>query len=122
MSLDDALTLAGQVLADYDASGAGDSRGPDLLWRDQLARALRELAEAGSTWHVTPVSVRPAAVIAADRQARSGGRRPGRDRNALARIVWTWGGRGRRPVPEPGAVVLSAADADTVWQALADAG
>src|SRR6266851_612592 len=38
--------------------------------------------------------------------------------NALARIVGGWAGLS----PEPGAVVLSAGDADTVWQALADAG
>ena len=116
MSLDDALALAGQVLADYDGSGQGDAPGPDLLWRDQLARALRELAEAVSTWHVTPVSDRPVAVFTAAGNLGDG--RPGRVRNALARIVRAWA----HTVPDPGAVVLSAADADTVWQALADAG
>src|SRR5262249_9630015 len=102
MSLDDALTLAGQVLADYDGSGQGDAPEPDLLWGDQLARALRELAEAVSTWHVAPVSDRPVAVIAAGRQGWPGGRRPSRVRNALAWIVRARAGE----VPEPGAVVL----------------
>src|SRR5260370_21966608 len=118
MSVDDALALAGQVLADYEASGAGDAPGLDLLWRDQLARALRELAAAASVWHVTPVGGRPAAVVTAVRETRPGGGRPCRVRNALARIVG--GGAGR--VPERGAVVLSAGDADTVWPAVAGAG
>ncbi len=113
MSVDDALALAGHVLADYETSGAGDASGLDLLWRDRLARALRELAAAVSIGHVTPVSGRPTAV----RETRPGGRLC-RVRKALALIVG--GGAGR--LPEPGAVVLSAAEADTVWQALADAG
>jgi len=113
MSVDDALALAGQVLADYEASGAGNASGLDLLWRDRLARALRELAAAVSIGHVTPVSGRPTAV----RETRPGSRLC-RVPNALARIVGGWAGLS----PEPGAVVLSAGDADTVWQALADAG
>jgi|SRR6266568_5569322 len=115
MSVDDALALAGQVLADYDAAGAQAASGADLLWSDLLARALRDLATAASTWHVTPVSSRPAAVISAAR--RVGGRR-GRARDVLARMMRMQAGR----VPERGAVVLAAVDADTVWQALADAG
>jgi hypothetical protein len=114
MSLDDALALAERMLADYDASDTVDSPGPDLLWRDQLARALRELAAAASTWHVTPVGDRPTAVVV------TSGERPGRVRGWLA---WMAGaGRTAARMPERGAVVLSAVDADTVWQALADAG
>jgi len=125
MSLDDAVALAGQVLADYDTSGRTEAPGPDLLWRDQLARALRELTVAASAWHVTPVAVLAAAGEPAvgagrvqDAAAGKPGDSPGRVRTALARIAWPWAAR----VSEPGAVVLSAADADVVWQALADAG
>src|SRR5216684_1732099 len=87
MSVDDALALAGQVLADYEASGAGNASGLDLLWRDRLARALRELAAAVSSGHVTPVSGRPTAV----RETRPGSRLC-RVPNALARIVGGWAG------------------------------
>jgi hypothetical protein len=78
--------------------------------------ALRELAAAASAWHVTPVCDRPVAAITTAR--KPGDLRAGRVRTALARIVWPWAAR----APESGAVMLSAADADTVWQALADAG
>jgi hypothetical protein len=78
MPVDDALALAEHVLAAFGASGPEDTPGPDLLWADQLARALRKLADA------------------------------------------VWGRAGR--LPGPGAVVLSAAEADTAGQALADAG
>src|SRR6266568_2982604 len=118
MSLDAALALAGQVLADYD--GSGSVSGADLLWGDQLARALRELSAAVSAWHVAPVSDRSVAVISAARQSRPGGQRSGRIRNPLARILWAWAGRVPGRAPNPGAVVLSAGDVDTVWQALAD--
>ncbi len=115
-SLDDALMMAEELLADYDASGLGDAPGPDILWRDQLARALRELATAASTWHVAPAGGRAAAVVRAAGQA--GGRRRGRVRDGLARLA---GARGTR-APESGTLALPAADADTVRQALADAG
>lgn len=123
MSLDDALALAGHVLAAYAASGPADMSGPDLLWADQLARALRELADAVSVRHVTPVGGRPVAVIrkagqAGGGAAQPGGRRAGRPWSGLARVMW---GRPVR-VPEAGAVVLSAAEADVAGQALADAG
>jgi hypothetical protein len=114
MSLDDALALAERMLADYDASDAVDSAGPELLWRDQLAHALRELAAAASTWHVTPVGDRPIAAVVTCRE------RPDRIRNWVARMARA--GRAAARAPERGAVVLSAMDADTVWQALADAG
>ncbi len=116
MSLDDALALAGQVLADYDASGVVNTPGADLLWSDLLARALRELARVAAIRHVTPISDQPTDV------ATAGGRRPGRVRDRLARMVRPWAARTAGRMPEPGAVVLSAGDADTVWQALADAG
>jgi hypothetical protein len=117
MSVDDALALAGQVLADYDASGAQAASGADLLWSDLLARALRDLATAASTRHVTPIGDRSAAVMVA-----AHGRRPDRGRSGLARRVRAWAGLAEGQVPERGLVVLSAMDADTVWQALADAG
>jgi hypothetical protein len=56
MPLDDALALAEQLLADYDASGLGEVPGPDLLWSDQLAQVLRDLTAAASAWHVTPLA------------------------------------------------------------------
>lgn len=122
MSVDDALALAEQVLGDYDAAGAVQAPGPDLLWSDLLAGVLRELADAVSAWHVTPAGDRPVALIraAGDGPARPGVRDGGRVRGALARLVRAR--RGAAGVPEGGSVVLSASDAETVWQALADAG
>jgi hypothetical protein len=115
MSLDDALTLAGQVLADYETSEARDGSGLALVWVDQLAGVLRELAlaardagPAGDLAQVTPAG-------------GPGGGRAGRDGGWLARIVAAWAGRVTGRVPERG-VVLSAAEADTARQALADAG
>jgi hypothetical protein len=123
MPVDDALALAEHILAVYGASGPEDTPGPDLLWADQLACALRKLADAVSTRHVTPVSARPVAVIrkagqAGDGAAQSADRRAGRAGRGLARVL-----RGRAVrMPEPGAVVLSEAEADTAGLALADAG
>jgi hypothetical protein len=68
MSLDEAVTLAGQVLAGYEASGMAGAPGAERIWAGRLAGALRHLAAQVN-----------------------------------------------------GAVVLSSAEADTVWQALADA-
>jgi hypothetical protein len=123
MSVDDALALAEHVLAAYGASCPGDAPGPDLLWSDQLARALRELAAAASVRHVTPFGARPPAMLAhagepGDDAASPGGGCRGRVRDGLARVLWRRVGR----ASEPRTVVLSAADADTAWQALADAG
>jgi hypothetical protein len=92
MPVEDALALAEHVLAAYGASGPDDTPGPDLLWADQLARALRKLADAVSVRHVTPVGARPAAVIrkagqAGDGGARPGGRRGGRAGSGLARLL-----------------------------------
>jgi hypothetical protein len=123
--VNDALALAEQVLGDYDAAGAVQAPGPDLLWSDLLARALRELAAAVSLWHVTQLSDRPAALIRGASQAGDGAARPGvrgggRVWGTLVRMVRAR--RGAGGVPEGGAVVLSASDAETVWQALVDAG
>jgi hypothetical protein len=123
MPVDDALALAEHVLAAYCASGLEDTPGPDLLWADQLARALRKLADAVSVRHVAPVGARPVAVIrragqAGDGAARPAGRRAGRAGRGLARMLRGRVGR----VPGPGAVVLSVAEAETAGLALADAG
>jgi hypothetical protein len=123
MPVDDALALAEHVLTAYCASGPDDTPGPDLLWADQLARALRKLADAVSVRHVTPSGARPAAVIrkagqAGEVAARPAGGRDGRAGGGLARMLRGRAGRG----PGPGAVVLSAAEADTAGLALADAG
>jgi hypothetical protein len=115
MPVEDALALAEHVLAAYCASGPEDTPGPDLLWADQLARALRKLADAVSTRHVTPVGARPVAVIRQGGQAGEGAARPG---GGLARMLRGRPGRRRGP----GAIVLSAAEADTAGLALADAG
>ncbi len=119
MSLDDALTLAGQVLADYETSHARDGSGLALVWVDQLADVLRELAaaarhagSAGDLAHVTPAGC-PAGGLGGGRLGGNGG--------WLARMVMAWAGRVTGRVPEP-RVVLSAAEADTARQALADAG
>jgi len=46
MSLDDALALAGRVLADYETADAQDAPGLALVWADQFADVLRKLAAA----------------------------------------------------------------------------
>jgi hypothetical protein len=111
MSLDEALELAGRVLADYETSGAADESGLALVWVDQLAQVLRELAGAASAWRAGRERDR----LVAD----SGDRGVGRVRGWLARM----GGVGVGVASaERGTVVLAAEDAATVWQALADAG
>ena len=52
MSLDDALELAGQVLADYETADAQDAPGLALVWAGQLADILRKLALAAR--HAVP--------------------------------------------------------------------
>ena len=54
MSLDDALTLAGQVLADYEASGLDTAPGVDRIWPGRLAGALRDLSAASAAWYASP--------------------------------------------------------------------
>ena len=48
MSLDDALTLAGPVLADYEASGLDTAIGAERTWPGRLAAALRDLSAAAA--------------------------------------------------------------------------
>jgi hypothetical protein len=145
MSLDDALTLAGQVLTDYAASGLPDPPVAERVWPDRLAHALGDLSAAAAAWYAAPAGDPSAAALAdavrrledsvtemeaqaarldraAELAARHAARgRPGRVRDALARLVRSWAARAARRVPEPDAVALSAAEADTAWQALADA-
>lgn len=116
MSLDDALERAGQALADYETSGARDESGLALVWVDQLAQVLRELAGAASAWRAG--RDRPAVTVTGPLSARSGDGGAGRVRGWLGRMRGAGVGR----APEPGAVVLPAEDAAAVWQALADAG
>ena len=110
MSLDDALALAGQVLADYETTDAPDGSGLALVWVDQLADVLRKLA----------LAARHAAPAGCPASGPSGSHR-GTDGGWLARIVAAWAGRVTGRIPEP-RVVLSATEADTARQALADAG
>jgi hypothetical protein len=145
MSLNDALALAGQVLTDYAASGLADAPGAERIWPDRLAHALRDLTVAAAAWYAAPAGDPSAAALAgavrqledgvagveaeaarldraAELAARHAGRGgPGRARDALARLVWSWASRSARRIPEPGAVALSAAEAETAWQALGDA-
>ena len=118
-SLDDALTLAGQVLADYETSGAAYESGLALVWVDQLAQVLRELAGAAAAWRAGRQRDRPSVTVTGPLAAGSADRGAGRVRGWLARMR----GAGAALAPaERGAVVLVAEDAATVWQALADAG
>jgi len=124
MPLDDALELAGQVLADYETAQARDAPGLALVWADQLADVLRKLTAAarqagpaGDLAHVAPAGC-PAGGASGGGPS---GVRPGGVRGWLARMVAAWAGRVTGRVPEP-RVVLSAAEAGTAWQALADAG
>lgn len=118
-SLDDALERAGQVLADYETSGAAGESGLALVWVDQLAQILRELAGAVSAWRAGRERDRPTVTVTGPLAAGSGDRSADRVRDWLARML------GAGPALAPtgrGAVVLAAEDAAIVWQALADAG
>ena len=115
MSLDDALARAGQVLDGYESPGAQDESGLALVWADQLAGVLRELAGAASAWRAG--LERPAVTVTGSAPIRSGDRGPGRVLGWLAAMP----GAGAAPAGR-GAVLLAAEDAATVWQALADAG
>ena len=118
MSLDDALERAGQVLADYEASGAADESGLALVWVDQLAQILRELAGAASAWRAGRERDQRSAGVTGPLAAGSGYRDAGQVRGWLARML----GAGTALTPSGrGAAVLAAEDAATVWQALADA-
>lgn len=139
ISLDDALMLAGQVLADYEASGLDAAAGAERIWPGRLAQALRDLAAAAAAWYASPVTDPSAAGLAAVvRQLHEGvarveeqaarleaasttlarqSARPGSGRGALRGLV-RQRAAGR---PEPGSVLLSPGEADTAWQAAADA-
>jgi hypothetical protein len=142
MSLDDALALAGQVLADYEASALETSGGVERIWPGRLAGALRDLSAAAAAWYASPAGGPSAAGLdAVVRQLHDGVARVEEQASrlevastALARQPATPGdsdGRGgwRRllgmragQAPTPGSVLLTPAEAETAWQAAADAG
>jgi hypothetical protein len=142
MSLDDALTLAGQVLADYEASGLDAAAGTERIWPGRLAQALRDLAAASAAWSASPVTSPSAAGLGAVvRQLHEGvarveeqaarleaasttlARRVARPPSGPAGLRWLvrWRAGGADGQPEPGSVLLSPGEADTAWQAAADA-
>src|SRR5205809_793491 len=99
MSLDEALVLARKVLADYESSGAGEESGLALVWVDQVAHVLRELAGAASAWRTGPACDRSAAMVTGHLPGRPDGRGPGRVRGWLAWLLWVWAGRVTGRVP-----------------------
>jgi hypothetical protein len=142
MSLDDALVTAGLVLADYEASGLDAAGGAERIWPGRLAHALRDLAAAAAAWYASPAGD-PSAVglDAVVRQLHKGvarieteaarlevastklARQPARPRDGGG-LGGRWrlaqaGHATKRPVP--GSVLLSPGEADTAWQAAADA-
>jgi hypothetical protein len=144
MSLDDALVMAGQVLADYEASGLEVAPGAERIWPGRLAQALRDLAGAAAAWYASP-SGQPSATVldavigqlqdaitrmdsqAARLEVAGTSLAAPAEQPARPRLSGRWRRltRGRaRPQPErrePGSVVLSSGEADTAWQAAADA-
>ena len=118
MPLDEALALAGQVLADYETSEAGDVPGLALVWADQLADVVRKLAAAAR--QADPADRANVTLAGCPAGCPGGGLSDG-VRGWLARIVAAWAGRVTGRVPEP-RVVLSAAEAEVARPALADAG
>ncbi len=143
MSLDDALTLAGQVLADYEASGLDAAAGAERIWPGRLAQALRDLAAAAAAWYASPAGDPSAAGLGAVvRQLHEGvarveeqaarletasttlarqPARPGGGQVGLRRLVRRLVRRRVAGRAEPGSVLLSPGEADTAWQAAADA-
>jgi hypothetical protein len=119
MSLDDALTLARQVLADYETADAQDVPGLALVWVDQLADVLRKLTLAARYARTAGDLARVAS--AGCPAGGPGAGRPDTGRGWLDRIVAALTDRVNGRVPGPG-IALSAAEADTARQALADAG
>ncbi len=87
-----------------------------LALRDQAGEHLADLADA-----IADVVVRLSEIADAASAAGATGR-PGRIRDALARMIWAWAGRPGRRVPEPGAVVLSAAPAGGVVSGISGPG
>lgn len=142
MSLDDALTLAGQVLADYEASGLDAALGVERIWPGRLAQALRDLSVAAAAWYASPAGGPSAAGLeAVVRQLHDGVARVEEQASRLevastalarqpAKPGSSGGGGGgwRRLLGMragralvPGSVLLSPAEAETAWQAAADA-
>ena len=143
MPLDDALTLAGQVLTDYEASGAESAPGSGQGWAGRLAGALRDLTVSSAAWSAAPGSGPSAEALNAvarqiavgvmrieaeaariDLAAELASRRAAGPRHraqrtvVLARLGW---GRGPRRAAAPGTVLLSADEAVTAWLAAGDA-
>lgn len=100
------MSLAGQVLADYETSEARDVPGLALVWADQLADVLRKLAAARQAGPAGELAYVTSAGCPA---GGPGGGRPGWVRGWLDRIVGAWAGRVTGRVPEP-RVVLSVAE------------
>ena len=141
MSLDDALTLAGQVLADYEASGLDTAIGAERIWPGRLAAALRDLSAAAAAWYASPAGGPSAAGLeAVVRQLHDGVARVEEQASrlevastALARQAAPPGSSGggggwRRRLgmragraSVPGSVLLTPAEAETAWQAAVDA-
>ena len=141
MTLDDALMLAGQVLADYEASGPGAAPGEERIWPGRLAQALRDLAGASAAWYASPAGDPSAAALNAvvcrlqddiarietqavrlETASSALARRSPRPqaRGGWRRLMHPPAGRAAQH-PGAGAVLLSPAEADTAWQAAADA-
>jgi hypothetical protein len=141
MSLDDALTLAGQVLADYEASGLDTAGGTERIWPGRLAAALRDLSAAAAAWYASPAGGPSAAGLGAVvRQLHDGVARIEEQASRLevastalarqpAKPGSSGGGGGWRLLlgmradraTVPGSVLLTPAEAETAWQAAADA-
>jgi hypothetical protein len=145
MTLDDALRLAGQVLADYEASGPESVPGTGQGWAGRLAGALRDLTVSSAAWSAAPGPGPSAeALNAAARQIATGvmrieaeanridlaatrlaaGRAAGPRHRAqrgdmLARLGWPR--HAPRRAAAPGTVLLSADEAVTAWLAAGDA-
>jgi hypothetical protein len=141
MSLDDALMMAGQVLADYETSGLETAPGAERIWPGRLAQALRDLAGAAAAWYASPSGQPSAAVLDTvvgqlqDAITRMDSQAARLDvastvlaaQPARPRLSGRWRRLTHTPAPqrpehrEPGSVLLSASEADTAWQAAADA-
>jgi len=141
MSLDDALTLAGQVLADYEASGLDTAIGAERIWPGRLAAALRDLSAAAAAWYASPAGGPSAAGLeAVVRQLHDG---VARVEEQASRLEVASTALARQPAPpgssgvgggwrrlrgmragrasESGSVLLTPAEAETAWQAAVDA-
>src|SRR2546423_14345752 len=140
MSLDDALTLAGKVLADYEESGLDTAIGTERIWPGRLAAALRDLSAAAAAWSASPAGGPSAAGLdAVVRQLHDGvarveeqasrlevastalARQPAKPGSSGGGVGWRRLGMRAGRASEPGAVLLTPAEAETARQAAADA-